>query len=151
MADKKLPTYDFFAIKKEDIETFLDANASPAELQDYFTTAYIKKAETVMVPDIVETKDGQKVQRMAKKKDKDGNIVKDENGNPIMVPKKKAVEKKNGEVKEKYSHREAVQWFIKTYVDINPPKAIITNRPQKAAKQKGESDLTKRLREKAKG
>lgn len=150
MADKKLPTFDFFAIKREDIETFLDANASPAELQAYFATAYVKKGTTVMVPDVITTADGQTIQKMTKKKDKDGNVILDKDGKPVMVPKKKAVPIKDGEVKEKYSHREAVKWFIETYVDINPPKAIMNNRPKKGAK-KEESDLTKRLREKAKG
>ena len=41
---------------------------------------------------------------MVKKKEK-GKVVLDENGNPVMVPKKKAVAVKNGEIKEKYSHR----------------------------------------------
>lgn len=154
MAEKKIPTFDFYTIKKDDIENFLDVYASPDELNEYFSNAYVNKPASIMVPDVVTTADGQTVQKMTKLKKTDKEtgksvVVLDKDGKPVMVPKKKAVPVKDGKVKEKYSHREAVKWFIKTYVDITPPKAIITNRPEKKA-EKGESELTKRLRAKAK-
>ena len=155
MADKaKLPAFDFYTISAEDISEFLKTNASDAELEDFFKHAYVKKQETVMVPDVIITEDGRTIQKMTKQKKTDkatgkSVVVLDENGKPVMVPKKKAVPVKGGAIIEKYSHREAVKWFIETYVDITPPKAIMNNRPVEAKeKKKSANDVFESLRKK---
>ena len=124
MADKaNLPVFDFKKIKKEDIHDFLKENATPQEIKSFREAAFPKKQETIMMPEMITDAEGNIKQKQVRKKQKDGTYK--------TIPKYKAVAVKGGEIKEKYSHRDAVSWFIKTYVDINEPKAKMINRPTK--------------------
>lgn len=128
MAEKKpLPVFDFKKITKEQIHDFVKANATPDEKKELRAVAFKKKAPTVMEPEMITNAEGKLVQRQVRRKQKDGSYK--------MVPKMKAVAVKGGEAVEKYSHRDAVSWFIKTYVDSTPAKAEMINRPQKGSKK----------------
>ena len=129
MADKKnLPVFDFKKVKKEEIHAFLKENATPQEKRDFRAVAFPKKPETMLVPEMITDAEGNTAQKQVRKKQKDGTYK--------TIPKYKAVAVKGGAVKEKYSHRDAVSWFIKTYVDVNEPKAIMINRPEKKQEEK---------------
>ena len=128
MAEKKsLPVYDFKKITKEQIHDFVKANATPDEKKQLRARAFIMKAPVVMEPEMIINAEGKKVQKTVRKKQKDGTYK--------MIPKMKAVPVKGGELAEKYSHRDAVSWFIETYVDCDNPKAEMINRPEKGSKK----------------
>lgn len=138
MAEKKsLPVFDFKKITKEQIHDFVKENATPKEKESLRAKAFPKKPEVIMEPEMVLNAEGKLVQRLVRRKQKDGTYK--------MVPKMKAVPVKNGAVNEKYSHRDAVSWFIETYVDCDNPKAVMINRPVKGSGNKAISTPAKDL------
>jgi len=129
MAEKKaLPTFDFKKMTKDDIHSFMVENATSAEKASFKSVAFVETAQKVMEPEMITNAEGKLVQRTVRRKQKDGSYK--------MVPKMVAVPVKGGEVKKQYSHRKAVNWFCETYVDVDSPKAIMINRPEKKDKAK---------------
>lgn len=132
MAEKKaLPVFDFKKMKKEDIHTFMVENASAAEKADFMATAFEDAIQKVMEPEMIVDANGNIKQKVVRRKQKDGSYK--------MVPKMKAVEVKGGEVKKKYSHRKAVNWFYDTYCVGANKKAEMINKPETKEKKKAVS------------
>lgn len=115
--------FDYKSLTVKDIHDYMDAHATAEQKAEFMKVAFPKKQERKA--QVLKDTNGNILMQAAK--DKDGNPKLNEDGSPVMIPKKKMVIVADSEAKKAYNHLEAKKWFANTFHDVvdnapNPDK-----------------------------
>lgn len=123
----ELTQFDYMKIKKEDIFSFMESNATEEEQGEFYEACFEAKKQKTLVPVYLPGTDTPVIVR---KKNKT-------TGQYELKPKMEMVEVEGTTARETYNHRKAVQWFVAKYDGV---KITVTNKPGTKPKKKQDTE-----------